>query len=220
MHNERNRINTMGYYPAGSSWYTLEYTNSFLDQISHSRFRRSIYFKNSKRNLNQMGCNPHFFLNIQNKEVIQMAYIIFEFNNNKFQLERSNSEVEKIFENLTGIKIEKISKKQIEDHNEKIISNEVSPKVKHPSVDDLVVLFKKQNNFEFGTELIRENFYPNLSKKEWRKAYYSIYNKINTAKELIGEQEGGHFIKRKEGKFTFFSFIKDNIPPLSEYEND
>lgn len=151
-----------------------------------------------------------------------MAYIIFEFNNNRFRLERDDSEVEKLFGWITGIKIEKKktyeTKKQIEDIEKEPIIIEESKEIKHPIVEDLINLFKTQINFEFGTELIRKKFYPNLNKEEWRKAYYSIYSKINAAMKKIEEQERGHFIKRKEGQFTYYSFVKDNIPSLSKYE--
>jgi hypothetical protein len=153
-----------------------------------------------------------------------MAFIIFEFNNQRFRLELPDSEVEKIFGSITGIKIEKKktyeTKKQIEEIGKETISGEELTELKHPSVEDLINLFKTQTNFEFGTELIHEKFYPNLDKTEWRKAYYSIYNKINDAMKKIEEQEKGHFIKRKEGKFTYYKFIKNNIPPLSEYQTN
>lgn len=151
-----------------------------------------------------------------------MAYIIFEFNNNRYRLERDDSEVEKMFEWVTGIKIEKKKtheiKKHIEDIEKEPVFIEESMEMRHPTVDDLINLFRTQINFEFGTELIREKFYPNLSKEDWRKSYYSIYAKINDAMKRIEEEEKGHFTKRREGKFTYYRFIKENTPPLSKYE--
>lgn len=149
-----------------------------------------------------------------------MGHIIFEFNNNKFRLERNDLEVEMIFENLTGVQIEsKISDKKIEIQSVDgtISQSEASKRMKHPSVKDLIDLIKNQINFEFGTELIHETFYPDFNKQEWRKAYYSIYGKINNAMKLIEEQEKGNFSKYKEGKFTMFRFVKNNNTSLSEY---
>lgn len=149
-----------------------------------------------------------------------MAYIIFEFNNNKLRLEKNDLEVEAIFENLTGIKIEKRTSEinpESEDSAKKTSPTETAKTIKHPLIEDLIDFFKAQTNFEYGTELIREKFYQDLSKEEWRKAYSSIYNKINNAMKLIEEQEKGKFIKQKNGKFTIYSFVKDNIPSLSEY---
>ena len=149
-----------------------------------------------------------------------MAYIIFEFNNNKFRLEKSDLEVEEIFGDLTGIKIEKQTsdtKPEQKDNAKKTSSSETLKAIKHPLLEDIIDLFKAQTNFEYGTELIREKFYPDLSKEEWRKVYYSIYPKINNAMKVIEEEERGKFIKRKDGKFTIYSFVKDNIPSLSEY---
>ncbi|NJD53904.1 MAG: hypothetical protein FIB07_13675 [Candidatus Methanoperedens sp.] len=151
-----------------------------------------------------------------------MAHIIFEFNNNKYRLEKSDSDVEKIFESITGIKIERKkiyeTKKQTEDIAKEINLVEETRELKHPSIEELINLFKTQINFEFGTELVRKKFYPNLSKEEWKKAYYSLYSKIENAMKKIEEQERGHFIKRKEGRFTYYTFVKDNIPSLSKYE--
>ena len=95
-----------------------------------------------------------------------MAHIIFEFNNNKFRLERSDLEVGMIFESLTGVQIEsKTFDTKMENQNvdETTSQSETSKRMKHPSVKDLIDLIKNQSNFEFGTELIHETFYPDIA---------------------------------------------------------
>lgn len=149
-----------------------------------------------------------------------MAHIIFSFNNIKLRIGKTDSEVEEIFEKITGIKIEAITKnnEHIEEIDKERFILEKTKRIKHPSVQELMDLIKKQSNFEFGSEMIRKEFYHGLSKQEWKKAYSSIYVKIKNAMKLIEEQERGHFNSRKEGKFTYYNFIKDDTPPLTEYQ--
>ena len=149
-----------------------------------------------------------------------MAYIIFSFNNIKLRIDKTDSEVEEIFEKITAIKIEATTKnnEDIEEIDKERFILEKTKRIKHPSVQELMDLIKKQSNFEFGSEMIREEFYHGFNKQEWKKAYSSIYFKIKNAMKLIEEQERGNFNSRKEGKFTYYNFIKDDTPPLTEYQ--
>lgn len=148
-----------------------------------------------------------------------MAYIIFKFNNLELQIEKTDSEVEKIFQNLTNIKIlNEITPqktKLIEANKE--ISIEKAKERKHPSIDELIDFIKSQSNLEFGSELIREKYYSDLTNPEWRKTFPNIFQKIKKAIERLEEQEKGKFIKTKEGKYTIYHFEKENIPSLFNY---
>lgn len=151
-----------------------------------------------------------------------MAYIIFKFNNLELQVEKTDSEVEKIFQNLTNIKIlneiNPQKTKLIEENKENFSIEKVKEK-KHPSVDELIDFIKSQSNLEFGSELIREKYYPDISNPEWRKTFPNIFQKIQKAIERLEEQEKGKFIKTKVGKYTIYHFEKENIPSLFNYEN-
>lgn len=150
-----------------------------------------------------------------------MGYIIFEFNNTKYRKDGTDFEIKKIFEDIIGIKIERKTihetEKQTIEINNKPILHENPKEKKHPSTEELIDLFSKQSNFEFGSELIKEKFYPNLNKMEWRKTFPIIYPKIKIAIKKIEEKERGHFIKRKEGRYTYYIFVKDKTLSLSEY---
>jgi hypothetical protein len=150
-----------------------------------------------------------------------MGYITFEFNNIKYRIKAGDSEIEKRFEDITGIKIERKitqdSKNEIEITNNKSIPIEKAKQKKHPSVDDLIELFMKQPSFEFGSGLIKQKFYPNINKKIWRKTLPVIYPKIKKAMGKIEEQEKGHYITRKEGKYTYYKFYNDKDKTLLEF---
>lgn len=150
-----------------------------------------------------------------------MAYITFEFNNLKLRIEKTDSEIEKLFEDLTKIKIEKGIKQQktelVEEVKEKISDEKVKER-KHPSIDELIDFIKRQSNLEFGSELIRKEFYPDLDNEKWRRTFSNIYQKIQKATKKIEEQEKGRFIKTKKGKLAYYRFEKENTPSLSDYE--
>lgn len=149
-----------------------------------------------------------------------MPAIVFELNNEVLRIERSEKEVKQLLYDLFGVEIKGNKEQESYKHTEQTETFEQKSTIKkHPSVDELIAFLERMPNYEFGTELIRKEFYSDLDKQEWRKAYSSLFAKIMDAMKRIEEKEKGHFIKHKEGKFTYYRFIKDNIPQLYEYES-
>lgn len=144
-----------------------------------------------------------------------MPAIIFELNDKILRIERSEQEVKQLLDELFGVKIEEKKEQVSYRHTEQTETFEQKSTTRtHPSVDELIAFFERMPNYEFGTELIRKEFYSDLDKQEWRKAYSSLFAKIMDAMKRIEEKEKGHFIKHKEGKFTYYRFIRDNTPQL------
>ncbi len=141
--------------------------------------------------------------------------VTFGFNGNEIVVPMTEQKAKELFYDITGVTIlddtgnENISVEDKPYGIEQIEQIEhIEQRIFHPTLQQLIELFKENINNEISSELIKNTFYSEHSGK-WRKILVNIFDKIQKALRIVELSENGKYEKRRHGKFVNYIFVPD-----------
>lgn len=143
-------------------------------------------------------------------DISEITNVTFGFNESEIVVPMGEQKAKELFYEITGVTILDDSGNEniyVEDKPYVIEQIEqIEQRISHPTLQQLVELFKENINNEIGSELIKNTFYRQHSGK-WRKILVSIFDKIQKALRIVELSENGKYEKRRHGKFVNYIFV-------------